>query len=234
MQRINLLPPYIYDKKKKATVVGVWAAACVLVIIALAAYAGKVSSDLSQAQTEKQNAEAQKARWDAAEGKIQDIQKAMADTKAKLDFIQNAKKWNDAWPELYSMMRDWTSPDILLTSMALDPQQHSTLNLTGFAADERRIIQWWMLLENNPRFKQPIFNIPPRGYTPENAQTAGGPTGFGGRAPYGAGMGGPPPGMMGGPPMGMMSGYASMSGMGRPGGGFSGMGRPGGFGGVSP
>jgi hypothetical protein len=150
MQPINLLPPYIYDKQKKAALIGVWGAVAAIILIACVAYAGKITADINAAQAEKEQASNRANNWSTSDAAITKINQEIASDKSKLDFVKNAQKWNDAWPGLFEMMRDWTSNDILLKTMSLDPQAHQVITLTGFAQDERKIIQWWMLLRNNP------------------------------------------------------------------------------------
>ncbi len=244
MQPINLLPPYIYDKQKKVALIGLWGAVAGIILIACVVYAGTIRAAVSKAQSDKDDAQKQVDRWNAADTKINNIDKEIADQNAKLTFVQNAQKWNDAWPAVYEMMRDWTSDQILLKNMALDAQQHQLLTMTGFATDERKIIQWWMLLRNNPQISSPNFSLPPHGYEPASVQTAGYGGGFGGPPGMMGGMGGGyrgmrpgMGGMSGGPmggfsgPPGMMGGRGMMGGpMGGPAGMMAGMGGFGGFG----
>jgi hypothetical protein len=235
MQPINLLPPYIYDKQKKTALVGVWGAIAAILLIGCVAWGLNLSSKVSQAQSEKDQAQSFADQWSKTDGAITQANQAVADERQKLTFITNAKKWNDTWPEIYGMMRDWTSPQILLRAMSLDPAQHRTISLSGFADNERKIIQWWMLLRNNPRLQSPNFALPPHGYAPVNAQANAG--GFGGSG-FGGGRAGMMadlgmmgvPGMPGGPGgrPGMMGQMGPMGpGMMGP-GGFAGRG---GFGG---
>jgi Tfp pilus assembly protein PilN len=232
MQPINLLPPYIYDKQKKTALVAIWGAIAAVLLIGCVAWGLNLSSKVSQAQSEKDQAQSYADQWSKADSAITQANQAVADERQKLTFITNAKKWNDTWPEIFEMMRDWTSPQILLRAMSLDPAQHRTISLNGFAEDERKIIQWWMLLRNNPKLEAPNFSLPPHDYAPVNAQANAG--GF-----QGGGFGGRPgmmgfPGMPGGPGgrAGMMMGQMGPMG---PGGfaGRGGFGGAAGFGGTS-
>src|SRR5689334_9904132 len=101
MQPINLLPPYIYDKQKKAALIGVWGAVAAVILIACIAYAGKITADINAAQAEKDQAQARVDNWNKSDAAITKINQEIADEKSKLTFVQNAQKWNDAWPGLF-------------------------------------------------------------------------------------------------------------------------------------
>ncbi|HEV2474231.1 MAG TPA: hypothetical protein VGS41_16255, partial [Chthonomonadales bacterium] len=190
MLKINLLPPYIYDRAKKRNVAMLWAAVVVGLLVLFVVWAGAVGATLAAAQRDRDEASAEKDQYTKIDGQINTTKDAIAATKSKEDFVASAQKYNDAWPNLFDMVRDVTSDRILLEQLAL-AQDKKTLEFTGFAPTEMDIVRWLIILRNNKdKFTNVHFNLPPHGYVPgSGTQIAGGP-GFG-QFPGGAGFGGP-------------------------------------------
>jgi hypothetical protein len=242
MLRINLLPPYIFDKQKKVQLAIVWGVVAAAAIALFVIWSSGVAGRLDEEKKKLADATDAKTQYDNVESQITDVNNKVAVTKSKQTFIADAKKSNDSWPAVYEQMRDVTSPLILLESLAIDPGNHKALDFAGFAKDELTIARWWMTLRNaKDRFDSVSFNLPTHPYVPANAQ--GGAGGFGQMGRFGGPMGGGrgfgggsgmPPGMMSGsmpPGMSGGSGMPPMAMAGRPGmmtPGGSGMG---GFGG---
>ncbi len=251
MLRINLLPPYIFDKQKKVKLAILWGVVAVAAMALFIVWNGSVASTLNDAKNQLTEATTQKGNYDAVEKQIQDANAAVAVTRSKQTFIANAKTNNDAWPAVYEAMRDVTSPVILLESLAIEPTNHKALDFVGFAKDELTIARWWMTLRNaKDRFDSVSFNLPSHPYIPPAAAngTGGmagyggmmggrgmgypggmgggfGGSGMGGRGPMMAGMSGGMGSSMGAPMMAGMSGGGKM-------GGISGMGSMAGMGGM--
>jgi hypothetical protein len=235
MQPINLLPPYIYDKARKRSVWIAWGAAVLASIIGFVVWASTIRAQLRVEQDRNEQAKTLKTEYDGYTTQINSEKTRIADIQRKHDFIVDARKWNDAWPSTYEMMRDLTSDQILLESMALDPQLRQRLDFTGFSATEMNIVRWWMLLRNNvDKFDSVVFSLPVKGYPGAGAANAGMAGGFGGpgmmggyRGMMGAMPGGPPTSMggsMGGRmPMGAMPGGPPTSMGGSMGGRMGGM-----------
>ena len=222
MLRINLLPPYIYDKQKKIK----WIAAAVILPI-VTAVAMVLWGQSAQAALDDQNKRKTEAltQQEQYTKYVQDIKKekdTVAATQAKQEFVSNAKTYNAAWPHVYTAMRDFTSPKVLLKSMYVSDDRTS-INFTGFCQAEEDLVRWWMFLRQQGDFYSDIhFRLPEHPYPPKADTTAGagGPGGIGAKMP---GMGG----SMGGSP-------SAMGGMGAPGmAGMGASGGPGGGGGTS-
>lgn len=220
MRPINLLPPYIYDKQKKAQLAALWG----LIVLAVAAgfiyHLTQLNQQLQVALDEKAEAERFKQQYDSLNSQIQQENQAIANIKQKQDFIANAQKYNDAWHEVYTMMRDVTSPRIILRSMAVDPQSRLTVVFNGAARTEMDIVRWWMALRNDTeRFQSVRMELPPHPYVPGG--NAAGTASMAGMARGGFG-----PGGMGAPGSGGPGSFGStpmIGGLSGPGGGgFSG------------
>jgi len=257
MLRINLLPPYIFDKQKKVQVAIVWGVIAAAAIALLMVANGNVSNQLGDVKKQLDEANNFKSDWEGLDGQIKGVNDKVAVTRSKQTFVANSKTNNDAWPAVYEAMRDVTTPTILLESLIVSPADHKRLDFTGFAKDELTIARWWMYLRNNAkdRFDSVSFNLPAHSYVPATAQNnAGGfglgrmsgmPPGMGRGMMGGPGMGGAPMSSSfgGGMPQGMMSSsmgagmMGGKAGMMMPGGrgisGMGGFGGGGGFGGVA-
>lgn len=233
MLRINLLPPYIYDKQKKFGMAGLWGGVLALVVIGIIVWAANLNGQNTKAEAARNVAQGRADDWKRSDTAIQKIEDDIANTKAKLTFVQNAKVYNDSWPETYELVRDWTSNKILLKTLAMAANDPTIVSMTGFSQSERNVIQWLIDLRNNPKFKAVQFTPPVYDYTPASGGQAGGAagrvTGFGGGfggAPFGPGgpVGNPAGsgGGFGGGPAAAAQAMRSMYGGGPGGGGFGG------------
>ncbi|HLV81584.1 MAG TPA: hypothetical protein VKT32_14955 [Chthonomonadaceae bacterium] len=252
MLRINLLPPYIFDKQKKVQLAIAWLVVVGVVVALFILWSGSLGSQLQQATQENTDAKNLQNQTNDYQNQITAAQQKNADVVAKQTFIANAKTYNDAWPDLYDQMRDLTSDRVLLEQMSVDGS-HKAVNFSGFAPSEMDIVRWWMQLRNNTATIDHVtFTLPAHGYldgSPGGApqtEVEGRPgLNFAGSVeltkPLAGGMGAPswPPGSearsggMGGPagfgPPGGMGGFGpptGMPGVSGPPGGF-----PGGMGG---
>jgi hypothetical protein len=225
MLRINLLPPYIYDKQKKLPFIVGSLALIPLTLGLLFLMYQQASAALDDANKRKTEAQTQS---DLYNKNVQDIKKeedAVAATKAKQTFIASAIKYNEAWPEVYTSMRDVTSPKVLLKTMYVG-DDHKTINFTGFCANEEDLVRWWMFLRSQTNMYTDVhFRLPEHPWPPKEENAAGG---AGGRQAGMPGMGGSS-GMAGsagatgaamvGPGMGASPGMGGSSGAGSFGGG---------------
>jgi hypothetical protein len=240
MLRINLLPPYIFDKQKKIKLGIVWIVAAVAAIMAFVFWSSSVQGKLDEKKKLLADATQLKSQYDDLDTQIKKVNDGIAVVKAKQTFIASAKKSNDAWPAVYEAMRDVTDKTILLQSLNVETQNHKALDFVGFAKDELTIARWWMSLRNaTDRFDTVSLNLPTHPYIPPTASATG--AGMGAAGMMGGGMGRPGIGMMssspGGMGMGMMSsspGSMSGGGIGNLAGKFAraASGNSGGFGGA--
>ena len=245
MLRINLLPPYIYDKQKKVKLAVFWAALVAAALGLFLVWFVTLNKKLDDQKKLEATAVENRTKFEGVESKINEEKKRRADIEARQTFIANAQKYNDSWPAAFETMRDVTADNILLKSMAFTTDR-KTVNFTGFAKNEEDIVKWWMYLRNHYAgpdaalpFENVSFSLPAHPYPPKGSAN-GGAGGFGGgfaggpgpAGPAGGGMGSfPGSGGGGGGPSSGGGGGGPSSGGGGGGGGFGGAGGKGGGGG---
>lgn len=239
MLRINLLPPYIYDKQKKLPFIIGSLLLIPITLVLMLLWGQSAQAALDKANERKTAAQAEQTKYNQFEAEIKKEKDTVAATKQKEDFVANSIKYNDSWPKIYTAMRDVTSPKILLKSMYVSDDRKS-INFTGFCAYEEDLVRWWMYLRSHPMFTDVHFRLPDHPWPPKAEGTASN-GGGGGAAGMPMGMSGPggssgPSGAAGagndfpGVRSGTMSGMPmGMGGSAGPGGGGS-FGGPGGGG----
>lgn len=250
MLRVNLLPPYIYDARKKQMWMVANGALLAAVIALFAVLYVNAIGQYDVAKKRLDTANELQTQYNDLDQQINDTNNKIADTKTKQKFVADSQEYNKSWPRVYRSMASVTSPNILLESLAVSSNNHHELIANGFCPDEIKLARWWMDLRNETEMFDSVFiTLPPHPFQPASNNTAGG-FGFGGGQ-----MGGGYPGMPGGgrgfggmsggfpgAPGGMGSfqgggpgGFGSRGGRGMPGmagmGGMAGMAGMGGFGG---
>ncbi len=159
MLRINLLPSYIYEGKKKRNV-GIYWALGIASCIGLYAYGNaEANRKLDEQQTKLTEAETLRKQYEASEAKITETKTQVAVIKTKQDFVASAKTWNGSFSKLYTDMRDYVSPRIVLQRMnmgdgttggttggAAGAVNPSTVNMGFFASNEDDAARWHMNL----------------------------------------------------------------------------------------
>ncbi len=225
MLRINLLPPYIYDKQKKVKLAVLWAAIVAAALGAFLLWFVTLNKTLNDQKALQTTAEEYRTQYTAVEADINKEKSARAEIERRQVFIANAQKYNDAWPAAFETMRDVTANNILLKSMSFD-QSRKVVNFTGFAKSEQDIAKWWEYLRNNYSgpdaalpFDNVSFSLPGHPWPPKADANAGG---GGADGSFGGSFGGSGGGKGGSMP--------SLAGVGGSGGGFGG--RSGGGGGT--
>ena len=121
MLRINLLPPYIYDKQQKVRLAIAWGIGVAVVVFAFILWFSSLNTVLKQTVAKQQDAESKENTFKDLTGKIAKVDSGIAETKQKQTFVANAMKYDAAWPALLSMMRDLTSDRVILSSLSLEP-----------------------------------------------------------------------------------------------------------------
>ena len=229
MLPINLLPNYIFDKNKKLKAWVVCFAAIAAVAIFFVVWSNNVQKTVDEAKTELTDATDKRSKYDAKVSEIGKVKAQIADTENKQNFIASAQKYNAAWPEAFSLIRDLTDKNVLLKNMAFTGTDHKTIRVSAFAVTEETIANWWMKLRTRTDIFENInMQYPGRPYHPGAATAAGSMPGSGGMGmPMGGGAMRPSMMSMGGSGGGM----PSSGGMGMPGSG--GMGLPGSGGGAA-
>src|SRR5689334_11448567 len=135
MLRINLLPPYIYDKQKKIKWIVGSLALIPITLVLMLMWAQAAQAELDKENARKSEATTQQNQYNQYVQNIKKEQDAVAATKAKQTFVSNALLYNAAWPATYSKMRDLTSPRVLLKSLYVSDDR-TALNFTGWCQKE--------------------------------------------------------------------------------------------------
>ena len=177
MLRINLLPPYVFDKQKKTKVWALWIS-LLLMTIGIYAFFNSVALG-KQAEADDLKAQVQKLETEkkGLDDKTTGVNNQIAETQKKQEFIASAQAWNDEWPKLYSVMRDVTSPKVILRKMYLAAP--TLVNIVGWAPSEKEAADWWIQFRNKytgptGSFANVSFELPKNGY-PLDANNAGAP-----------------------------------------------------------
>ena len=180
---------------------------CIAAIAAVAIFfviwSGNVQNELNTAHNELTDATGKKSQYDAKVSEIGKVKAQIASTETKQNFIASAQKYNAAWPEVFSLIRDLTSKYVLLKNMAFTETDHKTIRLSAFAGTEEAIADWWTKLRNrNDIFDNVTMQYPGRPYHPASAAGVAGGMGM----PGSGGMGMPGSGGMGMPGSGGAAG----------------------------
>ncbi|MDE2126696.1 MAG: hypothetical protein KGJ62_08905 [Armatimonadetes bacterium] len=200
MLRVNLLPPYIYDKQKKGKVAVVWGVALALLVVGFVLWLSSVQAALNSATDEDNTAKNYQNTYNDLNTQIAAVQTAIAATQARQTFVANAATYNEAWPDLFSHVRDLISSNVVLYQMQLAGDRQ-TITFSGFAPSEKALVQWWQQLRTHTDVIQQVsLSLPPHPFVP-NGGVAGN------NAPLGA-QGGAPPGFTIQQKMQAMSGAA--------------------------
>ncbi|CEK20240.1 PilN domain-containing protein [Chthonomonas calidirosea] len=193
MLRIDLLPPYVHERRARPVFFGFATALVAAVIIAFVAWYIGLKGQLDQAKQQLDNANNLQSQYQDYQSKVQQVNSSIADIKSKQDFIASAQKYNDSWWKAYTAVASDTSPYILLHSMEIDPRNHNLVHLTGFCPNEMELARWWIFLRNDTaKFQSVYITMPAHPYPPEAANGQNGNQAYGGFGSYG-----PPKGMYG-------------------------------------
>ena len=212
MLHINLLPPYIYEGKRKKQLIAVWSVVGAATVGLFLFTLSGLNSTLAEEEAKKQTATTLQGQYAGLDGQITGVKSQINETQQKQDFIDNSQVYNDSWRPGFLQVRDVVNPRIVLKAVSFDPSR-SAVNMDAFAPSELDAIKWWMVLLNQTdKFTNVNITLPPHGYEPGGGTA----TGAGGSAPGGS---------MGG---GFGARGMSMAMMGAPGGGSMGGGSMGG------
>ncbi len=227
MLPINLLPNYINERGRKPKLTLFWVAVIVGVIVVFGVISSNIQKNVDAAKADLEKANGYKSKYDAQVSAIGGVKNQIAETETKQKFIADAQTYNQAWPDTFELMRDVTSKDVLLKSMAIGAD-HRTLTMTAFAPNEMVIAHWWIdLKKHTDIFDNVVMQIPTHPFAPASANGpggapgSGGPGGFPGSGGFGGGKG---------PSIGLSGGSGGPGGwrLWRP-GSFGGFGGSGGF-----
>jgi Tfp pilus assembly protein PilN len=192
MLRINLLPPYIYEGKKKKTWGLVWGLATAATVAGFMLYLSSLNQTLAEEDEKKRVATELQGQYNTLVGQIDGVKRQIAETETKQKFIADSQVYNDSWREGFLLVREVINPRIVIKAINFD-QTRSSVIMQGFAPSEVDTIRWWMvLLKQADKFTNVNITLPPHGYEPGAA--AGAPGAMGGMAAgsMGGSMGGAP------------------------------------------
>lgn len=148
MLRINLLPPYIYEGKKRRNVVILWVVALLAVIGGFIWW--KTQLDAQAADFEKKKAEQEplKAQKEENDQKTSAINAENAELKGKTDFITNSiNHINTTYPPVFGHVKAYTTPNIVYSSFVPAQQQ---VQLTAWAPSLTAVGQYMMRMQEDP------------------------------------------------------------------------------------
>ncbi len=148
MLPINLLPNYIHDRGKKPKLMAVYGGVIAAIIIGAVVYANGIQNDVNKSKEELATAQTKQTTYNAKVSEINKIKGDIAEIGTKQTFIATAQTYNQSWPDTYELMRDLTSKDVLLKSMAIATDR-KTVTLAAFAANEMIIAKWWIDAEKS-------------------------------------------------------------------------------------
>lgn len=220
MLKLNLLPPDIYEPRKKR----VWFAVFVVVWIALAA--GLIAWQLSlvnaksQKAEELQQQEAIVKQVEQTEQEARNTQAMAAPLLARAQLADEIFRYNKRYPNLYRQVRRWTIATVRYGSMGV--AQGMTLQAQAVTRDLDEMARYLQIM-----LQCPLFTGVSISWNAAGGTTAARPGGFGGGygapttpygaygAPYGGGMPyGAPTGLAGAPgmPGGMLGTAGTLGG----------------------
>jgi hypothetical protein len=241
MLKLNLLPPYINQKKQVRMAVAV-VTALVIAEVALMIWARTgPAATLAAKQTEFQQVQSEYRDMEPLGQQSSAILAEEADILPKYDFMTKMLEYNEAYPDLYQTTAGYTYREVMFMNLEASTNQ---LQFNAYVSNPRDVSRLMYGLSRCPEFVglPQISNVPGWNSAEAAARQAAqnqemvpgtdiiGASGFGGGGvAFGGGPGtfggGAPPGF--GPMMGMGGGGGNGPGGG---GGFTGGGVPPGFG----
>lgn len=148
MLKINLLPPYIYEGKKRGTVAVLWLV--IVLVVAGACVFGKIYIDGQTAKV-KSDTDAERPNMEAAQKAAKDAEAVASESKGILEkatFVRDAQKHaSTTYPPLFRNIRDYTISNVLYRSLTPRGQ---TVSLSAYAPTLASVGQYMMYMEHNP------------------------------------------------------------------------------------
>lgn len=242
MLKINLLPPYIHQRRNMRIAIGVVTVAVAAEVALFIMMMGPPMRKAAELDAEIQDTNSKIQALNDIKPKADQANAEEAAFKPKYDFFNDQAKYNRAYPDLYTRTAHYTYSDVTMLDLAA---AQTALQFHVYASRPTDVSRLMIGLTNDPDIAPPPVVSSPPGYTQgqDAASQSGGPlsqsTIIGGQLGGGASSMMGMPGMSGGAPPGfgaMAGGMSSgMSSMGSGGmssmmsGGMSG-GAPPGFG----
>ncbi|MGO8672103.1 MAG: PilN domain-containing protein [Capsulimonadaceae bacterium] len=228
MIRVNLLPPYVGQRRLVRRLLVAYVVVFVLITTAMFTYSQTyLIPALNNAETQASTAEANKAVNDALNQQAADVLTAVGPTQSKLNFVAAVHDYNKQWPLLYDRLARATDPNVTYSSVNVSGQ---SMAISAYMPSISEVGIYLQKMYSDPDMTSVTIDHLPGypeavvkkyyldgkligvGTMPSFASTAGpiaaeGPTGGVGGGPQFRG--GPPAGM-GGPPAGL--GFRPMGG----------------------
>jgi hypothetical protein len=230
MLKINLLPPYIYQRSKIRTAWMLMAALLAAELVGLTLFQASLRAQEKEQISTVQNDENQVVQVQKLASDAQAERLKIAPIKEKTDFIKQLLEYNLVRPNLYGKVASYIYQEVWVSGMQAE---QNILTMPASAKNISGVGRFLLFMQNSPDFSQVrISSVPgwPPGTAGVEAGAIGGDIGggaaMGGRPGYGAppGYGGGP----GGPPGGGSTGGAGGPAGGPPIGGYGTGGGPGG------
>jgi hypothetical protein len=117
--KINLLPPYIYEKRKVARVGLLCLVIFVVIFATMLAWSGKKSAELAKWEEDATQMEQQAAQVQAIQSQVQAEQAKGPALQTKVNFQNDLEKYNVVVPKLYEDVSKWTYNRIVYSSMSV-------------------------------------------------------------------------------------------------------------------
>ncbi len=148
MLRINLLPPYVAQRRVNNRLIALFTTIFLLTIVAFLAVEFIIL--VPKSQNEKQLAEAAVAAHTLItneQTQATNILSAIGPITDKLTFFQNVQTYNHAYIDLYRTVAKYTSPKVLYTSMAVSG---STLTINAYTPSIDELGRYLQVMYREP------------------------------------------------------------------------------------
>jgi len=148
MLKINLLPPYIYEKSKRVKVAGLWAVIVVLVVAGFLYWQKTINDSTNNvvADTNSKTANADAADKAASDATAENAKNQ--DVLAKATFVRGAQKHDtEVYPALVSDVTNYTWNRVKYDTFV--PNQ-DTVAISAYTPLLRDIGQYMLAMERNP------------------------------------------------------------------------------------
>lgn len=129
MLRINLLPPYVSQRRLTSKLVVLFSTLFVVTLAALLAWYFVLAPQYGIIKAKADEAEAKKTNIESLKSQATSTLAAIGPIQGKLDFVNAVKAYNVKYVALYRNIARYTSPKILYNSMAVSG---TTLSISAY------------------------------------------------------------------------------------------------------
>ena len=179
MLRINLLPPYIYEGKKRIRTAVVWSLVLIMVIVGLLLFKSKIDGETGEINAQSTAKEPDATKADKYAKDASDTNAKSAVVRGKADFVSAAKVYDTtAYQEVVSNVARYTWPRVVYSGINASGQ---TVELPAFAPSLSDVGHYIMYMERNPAISRVDIALT----TIPGFPVSGGPTSIDGMRPAG-------------------------------------------------